>query len=133
MASCMLKNLVSTGLMIDKGGKKMVRDNCWTCGQAAAPNEVQYVCSGCQVACYCSIDHQRATWKKEAVKGMRIGHDILCPLYKAFRKYTLQKASEERDEEKESKVQRRFDRECVKFLEYGLGLKNKCFPCEYLG
>jgi hypothetical protein len=39
--------------------------------------------------------------------------EILCPLYEAFRKYTLQKASEERDEEKESKVQRRFDMECV--------------------
>ena len=107
-----------------------VRDHCHTCGQAATPTEVQYICSGCRVACYCSIDHQRATWKKEAVKGTRIGHEILCPLFKASRKYKLQKESEEIDEEKESKMERRFDRECVKFLEYGLGLKNKRFPCE---
>lgn len=58
-------------------------DKCYTCGQAVTPTEVKYVCSGCRVACYCSIDHQRTTWKKEAVRGMRIGHEILCPLYKA--------------------------------------------------
>ncbi|GFH58318.1 predicted protein [Chaetoceros tenuissimus] len=110
---------------------KIVQDRCYTCYQAVTPDEVQFVCSGCRVACYCSIDHQRATWKKEAVKGTRIGHEILCPLYKAFRKYKLEKVSQDRDEEKESKMQRRLDRECVKFLEYGLGLKNKCFSCEY--
>ncbi|GFH53814.1 predicted protein [Chaetoceros tenuissimus] len=104
-------------------------NKCYTCGQAATPTEVQYVCSGCRVACYCSIDHQRMTWKKEAVKGMRIGHEILCPLYKAHRKYT--EARKSGDKEKESRMKSRLERECVTFLEYGLGLKNKCFPCEY--
>ncbi|GFH58379.1 predicted protein [Chaetoceros tenuissimus] len=121
MASRMIKYFLFVGLMRDKGGRKIVRDNCYTCGQATTPTEVQYVCSGCRVACYCSIDHQRATWKKEAVKGTRIGHEILCPLYKAFRKDQLQKVSQDRDEEKESKVQRRLH-ENMWFLEYGLGL-----------
>lgn len=123
LVKCFLPEL--TRVYVEK-----VRDHCHTCGQAATPTEVQYICSGCRVACYCSIDHQRATWKKEAVKGTRIGHEILCPLFKASRKYYLQKESEEIDEEKESKMERRFDRECVQFLEYGLGLKNTRFPCE---
>ena len=105
------------------------KDICYTCGQVVTPTEVQYVCSGCRVACYCSIEHQRMTWKKEAMRGMRIGHEILCPLYKAYRK--LAHARESRDKEKESRMKRRFDRECVRFLADGLGLKDKCFPCEY--
>lgn len=100
------------------------KDICYTCGQVVTPTEVQYVCSGCQVACYCSIEHQQMTWKKEAVRGMRIGHEILCPLYKAYRKYTH--AKDLNDEEKEARMKRRLKRECRKFLENGLGLKNKC-------
>ena len=105
---------------------KMKQDCCYTCGQTATSTEVQYICSGCRVACYCSIDHQRNTWKKEAVRGMRIGHEILCPLYKAYRKYKL--ASEVALLTYSYTC---LDRECVRFLEYGLGLKNKCFPYEY--
>ena len=100
---------------------------CFTCDQAVTSTEVKYVCSGCRVVCYCSIDHQRATWKNEAWKGMRIGHEVLCPLYKAYRKYTH--ARDLKDEEKELRMKRRLDRESRKFLEYGLGLKNKCVPC----
>ncbi|GFH56023.1 predicted protein [Chaetoceros tenuissimus] len=107
----------------------LIKDSCYSCGQAATPTEVQYVCSGCRVACYCSIDHQRMTWKNEAWHGMRIGHEILCPLYKAYRKW--KDARESRNKEKESRMRRRFDRECVRFLEDGLGLKDKCFPCKY--
>ena len=111
----------------DEDGSKIAQDSCFTCDQAVAPDEVQLVCSGCRVACYCSIDHQRATWKKDAVQGTRIGHEILCPLYKVFRKYKVQKARKDRDEEKEAKMKRLFERECVKFLADGLGLKNKRF------
>ncbi|GFH61921.1 predicted protein [Chaetoceros tenuissimus] len=100
-------------------------EKCYTCTQAVTPTEVQYVCSGCRVACYCSVDHQRMTWKQEAVDGMRIGHEILCPLYKAYRKYT--NARDANDKEKELTMGRRLGRECRKFLEYGLGLKNKRF------
>ncbi|GFH55981.1 predicted protein [Chaetoceros tenuissimus] len=115
----------------DERCTKIKQDKCYTCGQAVTPTEVQYVCSGCRVACYCSIDHQRATWKKEAVSGMRIGHEILCPLYKTFRKHLFQKESEDIDNAKELRIFFHLERECLKFLEYGLGLKNKCFPCEY--
>ena len=108
---------------------KLSEDSCYTCGQAATSTEVQFVCSGCRVACYCSIDHQRMTWKNEAWKGICVGHEVLCPLYKAHRKY--KEATKSRDKEKESRMKRRFDRECVRFLEDGLGLKDKCFPCEY--
>ena len=123
--------LYSSILVLDEICNKMKQDHCYTCDQAVTPTEVQYVCSGCRVACYCSIDHQRTTWKKEAVSGMRIGHEILCPLYKAFRKHVFERTRKDRDEEKESRMKRRFERECLNFLEYGLGLKDKCFPCEY--
>ncbi|GFH58533.1 predicted protein [Chaetoceros tenuissimus] len=126
-AFTMVELFLNSIVVIDEGLTKIKQDKCYTCGQAVTPTEVQYVCSGCRVACYCSLDHQRATWKKEAVKGTRIGHEILCPIYKAFRKHLFQKDNEV----KESRMKRRLERECVKFLEYGLGLKNKCFPCEY--
>ena len=130
-AFTMVELFLTSIVVTDEGLTKIKQNKCYTCDQAVTPTEVQHVCSGCRVACFCSIDHQRATWKKEAVKGMRIGHDILCPLYKAFRKHISQKENKDRDEVKESRIKRRFERECVKFLEYGLGLKNKCFPCEY--
>ncbi|GFH47133.1 predicted protein [Chaetoceros tenuissimus] len=117
--------------LTDEDGSKIAQDRCFTCDQAVTSDEVQFVCSGCRVACYCSINHQRATWKREAVQGTRIGHEILCPLYKAFRKYKLQEVSKDRDKEKEAKAKRRLEKECVKFLADGLGLKNKCFPREY--
>ncbi|GFH56031.1 predicted protein [Chaetoceros tenuissimus] len=114
---------------LECASKLLPFQRCFTCDQAVTSTEVQYVCSGCRIARYCSIDHQRMTWKKEAVSGMRIGHEILCPLYKAYRKCTI--ARNYGDEKKKSRMQRRFRRECRNFLEYGLGLKNKCIPCEY--
>ena len=36
-------------------------DFCHTCGQAVTRVDAQLVCSGCHVACYCSLDHQRMT------------------------------------------------------------------------
>ena len=98
--------------------------NCFTCHQAGTATEVQLVCSACRLACYCSLDHQRMTWKKDAVQGMRIGHEILCPLMKAYRKWKL---VSKKGGERALKVRRRFDRECLYFLSDGLGLKDKCF------
>ena len=63
--------------------------HCHTCSQEGTATEVQLVCSGCLVACYCSLDHQRMTWKKDAINGTRIGHEILCPLMKVYRKWKL--------------------------------------------
>ena len=60
-----------------------VKTHCITCTQTATESEVQFVFSGCRVACYCSIDHQRMSWKKEAVRGLRFGHEVLCPVMKA--------------------------------------------------
>ncbi|GFH43596.1 predicted protein [Chaetoceros tenuissimus] len=97
---------------------------CFTCLQKGTATEVQLVCSGCRFACYCSLDHQRMTWKKDAIQGMRIGHEILCPLMKAYRKWRL--VSKE-DNERALKLRRRLDRECAYFLSDGLGLKDKCF------
>lgn len=96
-------------------------DVCQTCGQAVTRNDVQLVCSGCHVACYCSLDHQRMTWKKDAIHGMRIGHEILCPLYKTCRKFAS--ATRNGDVKKQLKMEKRFDRACLKFLTHGLGLK----------
>lgn len=98
---------------------------CFTCKQKGTATEVQLVCSGCRVACYCSLDHQRMTWKKDAIQGMRIGHEILCPLMKAYRKWKL---ASKKGNEKALELRRRFDRECLYFLSHGLGLKDKCFP-----
>ena len=99
--------------------------HCFTCRQKGTATEVQLVCSGCRVACYCSLDHQRMTWKMDAIGGMRIGHEILCPLMKAYRKWKL---ASKKGNEKALKLRRRFDGECLYFLSHGLGLKDKCFP-----
>ena len=64
------------------------------------------------------------TWKKGAIIGMRIGHEILCPLWKAYRKWKL---ASENGNERATKLRRRLGRECLYFLSHGLGLKDKCF------
>ena len=56
-----LRDMFETGL-----------DYCNTCS-CAHTSEVQFVCSGCRSVCYCSREHQRLTWMKDAVQGMRIG------------------------------------------------------------
>ncbi|GFH55911.1 predicted protein [Chaetoceros tenuissimus] len=99
--------------------------HCITCGQAGTPTDVQLVCSGCRVACYCSIDHQRMSWKKEEVKGMRFGHEVLCPVMKAYRKW--RHANDNGDNERVPRLRRRFERECLYLLSDGMGLKDKCF------
>ncbi|GFH55906.1 predicted protein [Chaetoceros tenuissimus] len=99
--------------------------HCITCNQTATESDVQFVCSGCRVACYCSIDHQRMTWKKEAEKGMRFGHEILCPVMKAYRKW--RHAHDNGDNDRVSRLRRRFERECLYCLSDSLGLRDKCF------
>ncbi|GFH43665.1 predicted protein [Chaetoceros tenuissimus] len=98
--------------------------HCFTCHQKGTTKEVHLVCSGCRFACYCRLDHQRMTWRKGAIRGMRIGHEILCPLMNAYRKWKL---VSKKGNEIASKLRRRFERECMYFLSDGLGLKDKCF------
>ena len=102
-----------------------VQSYCITCMQTATDSEVQFVCSGCRVACYCSIDHQRMSWKKEAFRGMHFGHEVLCPVMKAYRKW--RHANDNGDNERVSRLRRRFERECLYCLSDGMGLKDKCF------
>ena len=108
--------------------KWQMKDNCFYCHQAPTKHEVKLVCGDCRVACYCSIDHQRASWKKSAVHDMCFGHEAICPAMKTYRKW--QEAVDGGDMEKEEKMKRLFGRECLGFLAYGLGLEDKCYDLE---
>ncbi|GFH53854.1 predicted protein [Chaetoceros tenuissimus] len=103
--------------------KWQMKDNCFYCHQAPTKDEVKLVCGDCRVACYCSIDHQRVSWKKNALDDMCFGHEAICSAMKAYRKW--QEAVDVSDTEKEIKMKRRLDRECLGFLAYGLGLQDK--------
>ena len=105
--------------------KWRMKDNCFYCHQAPTKDKVKFVCGDCRVACYCSIDHQRVSWKKNALHDMCFGHEAICPAMKAYRKW--QEAIDGGDIEKEKKMKRRFGRECLGFLAYGLGLEDKCY------
>ena len=61
------------------------KDQCSTCTQTPTKDEVKYVCSGCRVACYCSIDHQRMNWRKYQICGTCVGHQTFCPVLNAYR------------------------------------------------
>ncbi|GFH53852.1 predicted protein [Chaetoceros tenuissimus] len=100
------------------------KDYCSTCTQAPTKDDVKYVCSGCRVSCYCSIDHQRVNWRKNQVRGTCVGHETFCPVLKAYRKW---KAAAKENKER---MRRRFERECLDFLAYGLRLEKKCFELE---
>ncbi|GFH53851.1 predicted protein [Chaetoceros tenuissimus] len=102
-------------------------DKCSTCTQAPTKDEVKYVCSGCRVACYCSIDHQRMHWRKNQIPGTCVGHETFCPVLKAYRKWKTAAKENTTDEDKQGRMRRRFERECLHFLGYGLRLENKCF------
>ncbi|GFH53853.1 predicted protein [Chaetoceros tenuissimus] len=102
-----------------------MKDSCFYCHQAPTKDEVKLVCGECRVACYCSIDHQRVSWKKNAVDDMCFGHEAICPAMKAYRRW--QESVDSGDTEKETKTKRRFGRECLGFLAYGLGLEDKCW------
>ncbi len=100
------------------------KDCCSTCAQAPTKDEVKYVCSGCRMACYCSIDHQRMHWRKNQILGTCVGHQIFCPVLKTYRKW---KAAAKENKER---MRRRFERECLDCLAYGLRLEKKCFEPE---
>lgn len=102
-----------------------MKDFCSTCYQAHTKCEVPFVCSSCHVVCYCSLDHQRKSWKKGAARGMCIGHKALCPVFKAYRKWKVSLGNDCNHEQQRMRM--RFERQCVHFLAYGLGLKEKCF------
>ncbi|GFH51114.1 predicted protein [Chaetoceros tenuissimus] len=106
-------------------------DQCNTCCQRATESEVKLVCSGCRAACYCSLEHQRMTWKKYFGLGVQIGHEQLCPVMKAYRKWNTAAAD---GEDKAVRLRRRLDRECLYFLSHGIGLKDKRaqFEVKYL-
>ena len=108
--------------------KWQMKDNCFYCHQAPTEHEVKLVCGDCRVACYCSIHHQRASWKKSAVHDMCFGHEAICSAMKAYRKW--QESIDSGDIEREEKMERRFGRECLGFLAYGLGLEDKCVDPE---
>ena len=104
-------------------------EHCLGCMQKSSTSNPLLVCSGCRVACYCNLDHQRSSWKKELHWGVGIGHKILCPLYKAYRKYkSARKSLGKNSDEYHS----RFRRECEKFLSDGLGLKDLCFSEDFV-
>ncbi|GFH53268.1 predicted protein [Chaetoceros tenuissimus] len=102
---------------------------CLGCRQKTASSDPGLVCSGCRVACYCSHEHQRSSWKKELDWGVGIGHKMLCPLYKALRKC---REAHERCISDTRKYNLRLEKECEKFLSNGLGLKDLCFPQEFV-
>lgn len=101
---------------------------CRTCTQAITDSDVPFVCSGCRVACYCSLDHQRLNWKKDPLTGMRIGHKLLCPMMKTYRKW--KHANHDGNEEVAKTWRRRYLKEIVYFLFHGLGLEERCFHKE---
>lgn len=103
-------------------------DQCKTCGQRATESEVKLVCSGCRAACYCSLEHQRMTWKKDFGLGVQIGHKQLCPVMKAYRKWNTAALN---GEDKAVRLRRRLDRECLYFLSHVIGLKDKRVQFEF--
>lgn len=102
---------------------------CLGCRQKTESSNPGLVCSGCRVACYCSHEHQRSSWKKELDWGVGIGHKMLCPLHKALRKC---REAHERCIYDKIKYNLRLKKECEKFLTDSLGLKDLCFPKEFV-
>ena len=102
---------------------------CLGCRQKTESSNPGLVCSGCRVACYCSHEHQRSSWKKELDWGVGIGHKMLCPLHKALRKC---REAHERCIYDTRKYNLRLKKECEKFLTDSLGLKDLCFPQEFV-
>ncbi|GFH47224.1 predicted protein [Chaetoceros tenuissimus] len=114
---------------VDEFVKKICQEHiCRSCTQAITDSDVPFVCSGCRVACYCSLDHQRLNWKKDPLTGMRIGHKLLCPMMNVCRKW--KQTNDVGNEEAAKKWRRRLDKEILYFLSHGLGLEERCFQKE---
>jgi hypothetical protein len=105
----------------------MEANSCFCCA-TIVPESSALVCGGCRAACFCSLEHQRSSWKKD-VKGQGIGHKMLCPLLKTYRKYKYAKRAR-KGNEKEYLL--RFERECEIFFSKSLGLEDLCFPREFI-
>ncbi|GFH53269.1 predicted protein [Chaetoceros tenuissimus] len=103
--------------------------SCIGCLQKSTTADPLLVCSGCRAVCYCCIDHQRSSWEKELDMGVGIGHKMLCPLHKAFRKMKL---AYEGNKGNVDGYVARFQNECERFLSDNLGLKDLCFPQEFV-
>lgn len=102
---------------------------CIECRQKSTTSDPLLICSGCRAVCYCCIDHQRSSWKKELDTGVGIGHKLLCPLYKALRKA---KFAYEGNKDNRDEYVARFRNECESFLSDSLGLRDLCFPQEFV-
>ena len=114
---------------VDEFVKEICEEHiCRSCIQAITDSDVPFVCSGCRVACYCSLDHQRLNWKKDPLRGTRIGHTLLCPMMNVYRKW--KQANDVGYEAAANKLRRRLDKEIVYFLSHGLGLGERCFQKE---
>ncbi|GFH59846.1 predicted protein [Chaetoceros tenuissimus] len=91
--------------------------NLCFCCEVIVPESSALVCSGCRVACFCSLEHQRSSWKKD-IRGLGIGHKMLCPLLKTYRKYKDAKRTQKGNE---NEYLLRFERECEIFFSESLG------------
>lgn len=107
----------------------LVMHNCLGCDQKSTTSNPLLVCSGCRFVCYCNLEHQRSSWRKDLHWGVGIGHKELCPLYKAYRKYKNARRSHGKNI---VEYHLRFQRECEKFLSDGLGLKDLCFSQDFV-
>lgn len=101
---------------------------CQGCGQKSTCSDPLLLCSNCHVA-FCDIDHQRSSWKRNSC-GTGIGHEMLCPLLKAYRKF--ENARNAKEDFKLEKYRLRYRGACEKFLSETLGLRDLCFSQKFV-
>ncbi|GFH60181.1 predicted protein [Chaetoceros tenuissimus] len=99
---------------------------CQGCGQKSTCSDPLLLCSNCHVS-FCNIDHQRSSWKRNSC-GTGIGHEMLCPLLKAYRKFE----NARNEDSKLEKYRLRYRRECEKFLSETLALRDLCFSQKFV-
>ena len=97
--------------------KHIFKEHCYTCEQKASKESVRMKCGKCKLACYCSRQCQQGSFTIHKDYGVRIGHDVWCPLMRKYRK--LRQASSE----EKKKFFEKFCIGCDDFLADGLGLK----------
>jgi hypothetical protein len=97
--------------------KHIFKEHCYTCEQKASKESVRMKCAKCKLACYCSRQCQQGSFSIHKNYGVRIGHDVWCPLMRKYRK--LRQASSE----DKQKFLEKFCIGCDDFLAEGLGLK----------
>lgn len=104
------------------------KSTCQGCGQKSTCSDPLLLCSNCHVT-FCNIDHQRSSWKRNSC-GTGIGHEMLCPLLKAYRKF--ENARNAKEEAKLEKYRLRYRGACEKFLSETLGLRDLCFSQKFV-